>query len=811
MPHSLFDDFKATGYHSSVISTFSLDPAFYDTSLQVRMRSQGCLNNLLIADATMLDQAIEALPDAFQHAGKKYLLASVQAAGCFHPKLALRYGKTKARLIVGSANATSPGWAGNLELVSALSWSEKEQSPDSEILLGLIARAHDWLWDQLKSAEDSNLAYKLELIRSQSAWLEGASEIGSGPFQIGDGSLIDLLLSSPGQGNGLADRMLAMIDEPIARLSVISPYWDENLAALKRISRGIPKVHVMLALNRAAAARSSTFPIPELGDLKVTFHPVAIGQGIDNRFVHAKMFLFEGKAHDFLFLGSANCTVAALGVPGRSGINHESLLFRSLPAGSVKKHLGLSYKSKIDPAFIQSPPIEPEKSKSAATFAAGIVEHRHSRLTWAPPEPIPGHPESLLIGDNELPLTRQNDGQWRSDIGPQGLSSNVARIRLQDGRISRPVIVSFRDELLRFAPFPITDSIRRKLDAVISGEADLINLAKDIHLLLSDDQPSTKARERLKRTTERTTSATIAGRDFDTPEEFRKELEMQASVKAAGLQHGDNPALQALLKIVLRGMVSFEAADAIDARDAAIANSLNEGEDQDDGGLSDEDLVDRATRPQISLDKHQPVSKSEFERNQAALWRGIERFHDFLDGAKQSDHDLDLNFVTRSLFMLYLMLHGCSKQYVIDGGKLDVLMPFGKRKDATFQETFVYIAAQAIHKIWGPDFARSLMCRVRWNEEIGGRPIQITTLAIVSRWVLAAILAEIRTDEGDRSLRTVLEAQVPKLFAATKVFPELEVAEAIATIRQMEANIGMAVEVRERIGTALEELRQVAS
>ena len=808
MPLSLFDDFKATGYHSSVISTFSLDPAFYDTSLQVRLRSQGCLNNLLISDATMLDQAIEALPEAFQNAGKKYLLASVQAPGCFHPKLALRYGKAKARLIIGSANATSAGWAGNLELVSALSWSEKEQTADGEIQRGLIAQAHDWLWGQLDGVDDSNLAYKLELIRSQSPWLDRASEIGPGPFELNDGSKVDLLFSSPGQRNGLADRMLAVVDEPIERLTVISPYWDDNLAALKRIAHGINKLHVMLALNNAAAARSSTFPIAALSELKVTFHPVADDQGTENRFLHAKLFLFEGTVHDFLFLGSANCTVAALGMPGRSGINHEALLFRRLPAGSVKKMLGLSFKTKIDPASIRSPPIEPEKSAAAATFAAGVVERRNARLIWLPPAPIPEGPEAIIVGEDELQLIKQGDGQWRSDIGPENLSSNVARIRLRDGRTSRPVIVSSRDELMRFAPFPVADSIRRKLDAVISGEADLINLAKDIHLLLSDDQPSTQARERLKRVSGRTTSATIAGRDFDTPEEFRKALEMQASIKAAGIQHGDNPALQALLQIVLRGMIPFEQHDASDARDAAAAKLLDEGEDQDDEGMSDECDDDDMARPSVDLGRPQPVSRSDFERNQAALWRGIERFHDFLDAAKASDHDLDLNFVTRSLFMLYLMLHGCSKEYEIDGEKSDVLMPFGKRKDAPIQESFVYLAAQAIMKIWGPDFARSLMRRVRWSEESTVLPVQITTLTIISRWVLAAILAEVRTDKTVESLTTILEGQVPKLFAATKVFPELDAGEATATIRQMEENLGMAADVRQRIAVALREVEQ---
>src|SRR5690606_31776166 len=140
MPHSLFDDFKQGGYHSSILSTFSVDPAFYDSSLQLRLRGMGCQNNLLIADSSMLNQSLETIPDAFQHAGRKYLVAPIVTTACFHPKLALRYGKAKARLIIGSANVTAAGWAGNLEMVSALTWQARDTGDDNEISRTLIVR-----------------------------------------------------------------------------------------------------------------------------------------------------------------------------------------------------------------------------------------------------------------------------------------------------------------------------------------------------------------------------------------------------------------------------------------------------------------------------------------------------------------------------------------------------------------------------------------------------------------------------------------------------------------------------------------------
>lgn len=803
MPHSLFDDFKETGFHSSILSTFSVDPAFYDASLQLRLRGLGCQNNLLIADASMLEQALEAIPDAFTNAGRKYLVVPVETTSCFHPKLALRYGKAKAKLIVGSANVTSAGWAGNLELVSTLSWQARDDDADSDIHRTLFIRAHQWLSALARPGDDSKAAYKLELLRSQSPWIDEAVMEGKAAFTLLDGSQIDLLLSDPSDTIGLADRMLELVDEPVERLTIISPYWDEQLSVLKRFASAVgnPDLRIFLAQNRRNPSRSSTFPIGAIGKLALKFHPIGPDEG-NARFLHAKMFLFQGTAHDFLFVGSANCTTAALGVPGKAGVNHECLLFRKLPRGSVKKLLSLSYKSKIAVADITTPPDKADAVPDTTTFSAGLVERRGRRLIWSPIGRVGGVGKFITVDDKHFPLTQQADGVWTAELADVTPHSNIARVCLVDGRISRPVIIASPEELMRFAPFPVADSIRKKLDAVLNGDADLIGLAKDIHLLLDDDARSGPSLERVRAAGGRGAPPRIAGRDFATADEFRKALNLRASMKSAGLAHGENPALQALLQIVLRGMVNVETADSIDAEDAAKAKGHDAGEDQDDVGETDEVGGNRRS---LSIADVEPqlVSASEFERNQYALWRGIEKFQGFLERAKHTNATLDLNFVTRSLFMLYLMLHGCTKRYKTEDGNEAVLIAFAGEQSEDFRDSFLFVAAQSIAAIWGPDFSRSLIGRLQFSVEGDTLPIQITTLTIISRWVLAAILSEIRSAKAHKPLRNILERQVPSLFYATKVFPELSQEELFGTIEQMELNMGMDIEQGARIRETL--------
>jgi len=464
----------------------------------------------------------------------------------------------------------------------------------------------------------------------------------------------------------------------------------------------------------------------------------------------------------------------------------------------VKKDLKLFYKSKIGVADIEVPAEKTETAAETATFMAGSVERRATRLVWSPAPNFTGAVASIMIDDLHFPLAHRADGLWIADIGDVKLGSNIARLCLADGRISRPMIIANPDELMRFAPFPVTDSIRRKLDAILNGDADLIGLAKDIHLLLEDDSKLGPALERIRSAGGRNPTPGISGRDFATPEEFRKALNLRVSMKSAGLAHGDNPALQALLQIVLRGMVNVETVERLDAEDAAKAKGNDAGEDQDDVGQSDDIAVPQVTSSNADMEP-QVISSSEYERNQAALWRGIWKFQDFLGRAKDSDAALDLNFVTRSLFMLYLMLHGCSKRYKTEDGAEAVLLPFTGGPGENFRDSFLFVAAQSIAAVWGPNFARSLISRLKFTADGDALPIQITTLTIISRWVLAAILSEVRGAQAHKSLRDILEKQVPSLFAATKVFPDLSQEEQFATIQQMEVNMGMDIEQGARI------------
>jgi hypothetical protein len=78
---SLFKDLARTGFHTSIVTTYSVDAAFYDGSLHHRLRVYGSDNNILMADANMLQRAISETPESFGRAGTAYALLPISVPG----------------------------------------------------------------------------------------------------------------------------------------------------------------------------------------------------------------------------------------------------------------------------------------------------------------------------------------------------------------------------------------------------------------------------------------------------------------------------------------------------------------------------------------------------------------------------------------------------------------------------------------------------------------------------------------------------------------------------------------------------------
>jgi len=673
--------------------------------------------------------------------------------------------------------------------------------------ISLIAKANDWLVKSLLNTDDSDVSYKLDLLRSQSPWLEDAPRpIGAQSFS--DGTQIDLLLSDSAAPSGLADQFISAVEGEVERLVIISPYWDNDLNALSRlqIAFGGPRTHIFMSTNSAVERRQSTFPV-EKWNLKPApvFHPM--GSSDEHRFLHAKLIVAQTQHDDYLIYGSANCTVAALGISQKPGINIEAVIYRRLPRGTIEHQLELDFGVELQSSDIPSPTREENENSKPVQFDPGKIERRDRQLIWSCPDDIPAHGSYFHVGDERLQTQFVQGRRPFINIDDELTAATIiTRIELADGRISKPVIVADPEMLMASAPNPLASSLKRKLDSVLNGDSDLINLARDIHLIFDDDDET--PREVATRTARsRSTSTSVsAGRDYESPEAFRQALNLKSDIYSGAFAHSDNPALQMILKIVLRGIVDLENSDSIDEAEAREAAELALGEDQDDEGETEELALSKTAQADFVKDDHTTIAAKDFERNQASLVKSVGAFESHIQTLKSSDAPVDLNFVTRALFMIYLMLYGCTKKYSLEEGSTEVLIPFSGIGTDQQREGFLSQAARVVNGIWGPRFKDSLMGRIRLDKEVTNLPVPILTLIVLSSWILAAILSEARRERKAKSLRVILERQVPKLFVSTSAFAFIDAEQIATVIKRMEMNIGMEKLQADAIRTVLEEI-----
>ena len=459
----LYERFADKGYHTSVATTFGIDFDAYETIVLSRLRGAGCRNNMVITDSRMLSHALGGASDLPQHAGTRYTVSGTVAAGVFHPKLYLQFGRRGGRLIISSANLTPSGLAGNLELIGMISCNDSGTGEQQ-----LIAQAWDYVAGLIDEQRQS-VSDQREWMQVRTPWLRSAIP-ATGPVRLRDGTLAALLITD--QTTGIGERFAGLIDEPVSRLIVISPYWDPNLAALSDLTGRLAPINVSVLLD----PETREFPKDAVGRLngirlygRDTFRK--------GRFIHAKAIIAQTESADHMLLGSANCTRAALGIGGFAGANEEVCLYRRLPPESVLGLLGLTGlltdERIIDPAELESPLTDDDLPlDELAAQAPGQFECRGDTLIWHPPTiDDPAACKVALLDRRAIPiacqltkLTCSRGMALRYQITGTGERPVFAQVTFPDMAESVPAIVTQIDSLRMEIREPHSSSTRSKLE-----------------------------------------------------------------------------------------------------------------------------------------------------------------------------------------------------------------------------------------------------------------------------------------------------------------------------------------------------------
>lgn len=377
------------GFHTAVVTTFAVDFAGFEQVVLPQLAAAGATNVLLVCDERMSANALSDGSLLPHQLGRDYALHGPrQSSGMFHPKVVVQLGRDGGRAFVGSANATAAGIGGNLEVVTEVACTSE---PGAE--RDFVRSAWDYVERVTNDAEGA-AADAMAWARDRTPWLSGPAAPKLQTLE--DGTLLALLVR-PGT-LGIADQFVRFLgEEPIDRLVVMSPYWDDGLAAMRDLSErlGGPPIIVLVDPD----AHGLPEPVPSVPNMTL----VDSSSWRAGRFKHAKLIVAQTAEHDHVLAGSANCTVAALGVRDFAGSNAEASVYRRVPRDAAMEALDLT-ELVGEPSLVVSDlrparRADPLPLASAADLKPGRFDAEHDELRWyPPPRPWGGH---LLLLDAE--------------------------------------------------------------------------------------------------------------------------------------------------------------------------------------------------------------------------------------------------------------------------------------------------------------------------------------------------------------------------------------------------------------------------
>lgn len=295
------------GYEYALMTTFNLDIGFFERYVVSAMYEKGLHKINLFVDAKELSSSLAEVDNC--SIGRRYFVSPIEMKGAFHPKIALLLGQDRAKLIVASANLTVNGYYRNNEIFNVFEYNTKH--PEN---LKIISNAIQFFIaiNELVFQKDIALFDEIKMLSYY-----GRTNRNPELFLLHnlDRSIIE---------------QTSEIIRDADRIDVAVPFYDNDLAAIRKLSKRFPSARITLYVQN----KKSCFPVshesdPAVSALKVYDSP----RPGSKSFYHGKVFRFETDTSSFILYGSANCTQAALTKAFIQGGNIECSVLEKGAAG----------------------------------------------------------------------------------------------------------------------------------------------------------------------------------------------------------------------------------------------------------------------------------------------------------------------------------------------------------------------------------------------------------------------------------------------------------------------------------------------
>lgn len=642
------------GYHSTIITTFAIEFGAFERILLPQFTGAGASNILLLADPGMTATALDEGFSLPKLAGRDYVVHSPGGqTGVFHPKIIFQVGRKGARVIVGSANSTSAGLAGNWEVVSKVECSTAD-SPERAFAVAV--------WEYLlRLARDAGAPTQAALrwLETRTPWLASAQDNPElRAWELADGTGLGFFASQSAEDSPILSRFVDAVGEgPISRLVIASPYWDGGLVAVRNLMAALRPTETFLCFQPGQAL----FPKDALGRLDVKLVELDLK---GKRFSHAKVIVATRGGYDHILSGSTNCTLAALGSRDIGGANAEASIYRRLPAGRGIEALGLeatlggaAISLANIPDLVEDPPLP---LVEAIGRSGGTFEVKQSIVAWRPPAGLDlGHAEVDLLSDLAAePCHVLSPTDWRREDGalfaqlPQSADLiRFACVRVGGWRSTPAIVVD--SEVLRQKRRERASQRVEKAEIALRGRQRLnLEVLELLNILEREDEEVEASIVAARRTSSaRNESRDQLGRQLD----YETFLRVRRPVEAGG--EGQRNASAGGGVNVMRQFLNDLVQDGLPATsDQKAEDQLLTGMEEEEGLL--DDPTPRSTRsptPNLLPAPEQTVDRVELEKAVAKYQKAI--------AAKAEKGSIGASEVLRLRLWLMLIL---SNRHVLD-------------------------------------------------------------------------------------------------------------------------------------------------
>ena len=277
------------GYDTALLTTFNFEIDFFERAILSRLFRNNIRKVSIFVDAKELSKSlINAHSGIF---GQRYAVNPVSMSGSFHPKVILMIGKNRARLMVSSANLKLSGYCINNEIFDYIDYDENH--PECRDLIVKAIQFFDHC-NQFTPQLDNAL---LASVRNAPFYRKASP----------NGKLFFLENTS----TSILDQIKVIIQDPVKSITIATPYYDNNLLALKKLKALFPSAAIYLYLQHEKSTFPETVQTPFQKNMKV-FNKVKAPGNENSHFYHGKVFLFKCEKTSYVVYGSSNCTQSAL-------------------------------------------------------------------------------------------------------------------------------------------------------------------------------------------------------------------------------------------------------------------------------------------------------------------------------------------------------------------------------------------------------------------------------------------------------------------------------------------------------------------